>query len=130
MRCARRLPCGHTFHALCLRRWLEQDSSCAICRKALALNLTQLIHEAPAVEDADPTLQYVFETLSPQNGHLSRLWNRLIFASFSDEQVCRKSAPNRGAEQNFSFLDWSNGAEYGWYVDETAFFFLDTLHIS
>lgn len=34
--CARKLPCGHLFHNSCLRSWLEQDTSCPTCRKALS----------------------------------------------------------------------------------------------
>ncbi|XP_054709859.1 E3 ubiquitin-protein ligase AMFR-like [Uloborus diversus] len=33
---ARKLPCGHLFHNSCLRSWLEQDTSCPTCRKALS----------------------------------------------------------------------------------------------
>ncbi|KAI6226078.1 hypothetical protein M3Y95_00764100 [Aphelenchoides besseyi] len=87
MRSARKLPCGHSFHEVCLRRWLEQDSSCAICRQTLALNLNHILREDGApVEEVDPTLQYVVEAFSPQN-NISRWWSRFIFASFSDEQV-------------------------------------------
>ncbi|UJR37573.1 hypothetical protein I4U23_030274 [Adineta vaga] len=32
---ARCLPCGHLFHQNCLRSWLEQDTSCPICRLSL-----------------------------------------------------------------------------------------------
>lgn len=35
---ARRLPCSHIFHQNCLRSWLEQDTSCPICRKSLQDN--------------------------------------------------------------------------------------------
>ena len=33
----RRLPCGHSFHVWCLRRWLENDLRCPTCRHQLAL---------------------------------------------------------------------------------------------
>eukprot|EP00923_Selenidium_pygospionis_P008166 GHVN01013813.1.p1 GENE.GHVN01013813.1~~GHVN01013813.1.p1 ORF type:complete len:765 (+),score=155.17 GHVN01013813.1:3144-5438(+) len=29
---AKRLPCGHIFHLTCLRRWLEADVTCPVCR--------------------------------------------------------------------------------------------------
>ncbi|UJR08649.1 hypothetical protein I4U23_012908 [Adineta vaga] len=32
---ARCLPCGHLFHQNCLRSWLEQDTTCPICRLSL-----------------------------------------------------------------------------------------------
>ncbi|CAF1366377.1 unnamed protein product [Adineta steineri] len=32
---ARCLPCGHLFHENCLRSWLEQDTTCPICRVSL-----------------------------------------------------------------------------------------------
>uniref|UniRef100_A0A7E4VNB6 RING-type domain-containing protein n=1 Tax=Panagrellus redivivus TaxID=6233 RepID=A0A7E4VNB6_PANRE len=48
---ARKLPCGHIFHEVCLRRWLQQDSSCAVCRTALSLHLNQLLRDDIQVED-------------------------------------------------------------------------------
>lgn len=33
---ARRLPCGHIFHSVCLSSWLEQQRSCPTCRTATA----------------------------------------------------------------------------------------------
>lgn len=35
MNTARKLVCGHLFHATCLRSWLEQDTSCPTCRHSL-----------------------------------------------------------------------------------------------
>jgi autocrine motility factor receptor len=35
MESAKKLPCGHLFHLLCLRPWLEQHGSCPICRYPL-----------------------------------------------------------------------------------------------
>lgn len=35
MESARKLPCGHLFHNSCLLSWLEQDTSCPICRVSL-----------------------------------------------------------------------------------------------
>ncbi|KAF5300885.1 hypothetical protein FQR65_LT09048 [Abscondita terminalis] len=37
METARKLPCTHLFHTMCLQSWLEQDKSCPTCR--LALNI-------------------------------------------------------------------------------------------
>lgn len=37
METARKLPCSHLFHTMCLQSWLEQDKSCPTCR--LALNI-------------------------------------------------------------------------------------------
>ncbi|VEL21305.1 unnamed protein product [Protopolystoma xenopodis] len=34
---ARRLPCGHIFHDLCLRLWIDQSPSCPTCRRTLLL---------------------------------------------------------------------------------------------
>lgn len=36
MLCAKQLPCGHAFHALCLRSWLELNPTCPTCRLSLA----------------------------------------------------------------------------------------------
>jgi len=38
---ARCLPCGHLFHQNCLRSWLEQDTTCPICRLSLQEDTTQ-----------------------------------------------------------------------------------------
>lgn len=35
MESARKLPCTHLFHNSCLQSWLEQDTSCPTCRRAL-----------------------------------------------------------------------------------------------
>jgi autocrine motility factor receptor len=32
---AKRLPCGHMFHSLCLQRWLEVKTACPTCRRHL-----------------------------------------------------------------------------------------------
>lgn len=31
---ARQLPCGHTFHDLCLRNWLKLKATCPICKQS------------------------------------------------------------------------------------------------
>ncbi|CAF0819956.1 unnamed protein product [Adineta ricciae] len=38
---ARCLPCGHLFHQNCLRSWLEQDTTCPICRVSLQEETSQ-----------------------------------------------------------------------------------------
>lgn len=30
-----KLPCSHTFHLFCLRRWVEQQQVCPVCRKSI-----------------------------------------------------------------------------------------------
>lgn len=94
MKFARKLPCGHVFHEACLYRWLEQDSSCAICRKVLDLDLTQ-VRNNDAIqrqrrntlnEEMNNTLQYFIETFSPHNNRLARWWSRLLF-DLDDDQL-------------------------------------------
>ncbi|KAH7728371.1 E3 ubiquitin-protein ligase AMFR-like protein [Aphelenchoides avenae] len=90
MKSARKLPCGHIFHELCLRRWLEQDSSCAICRQALSLNLNSTLRggvEDQAGIEVDPTLQFVVEAISPQNNRFSRWWRNFLFEPLNDDQI-------------------------------------------
>ncbi|CAL1279395.1 unnamed protein product [Larinioides sclopetarius] len=43
---ARKLPCGHLFHNSCLRSWLEQDTSCPTCRKALSDSMEKEVNVA------------------------------------------------------------------------------------
>ncbi|KAL3102145.1 hypothetical protein niasHS_003554 [Heterodera schachtii] len=85
MKSARKLPCAHIFHEHCLRRWLEQDSSCAICRKTLALNLTRPQQNIAGIEDNG--LQVFLEAFSPQNNRFARWWMRYLFEPFNDEQT-------------------------------------------
>jgi hypothetical protein len=33
---AKKLPCGHMFHHLCLQRWLEVRTACPTCRRPLS----------------------------------------------------------------------------------------------
>jgi hypothetical protein len=68
---------------------LEQDSSCAICRQALSLNLNHVLREEGAgnAEEVDPTFQYMMEALHPQHNGLFRLWTRFMLSSYTDEQV-------------------------------------------
>jgi autocrine motility factor receptor len=51
---ARCLPCGHLFHQNCLRSWLEQDTTCPICRLSLQEDNTQQIPPAPVPPAAAP----------------------------------------------------------------------------
>uniref|UniRef100_A0A8D9BV65 E3 ubiquitin-protein ligase AMFR n=1 Tax=Cacopsylla melanoneura TaxID=428564 RepID=A0A8D9BV65_9HEMI len=50
---ARKLPCSHLFHSVCLQSWLEQDTSCPTCR--LSLNIHN-IGSATNPESVDPDL--------------------------------------------------------------------------
>jgi hypothetical protein len=90
MKQARKLPCGHIFHELCLRRWLEQDSSCAVCRRELNLGRVARVsaNQAPPVDEVDPTLQFILEAFSPQNNRFGRWWTRILIDSLSEDQVC------------------------------------------
>lgn len=100
MKSARKLPCGHVFHELCLRRWLEQDSrlilfnllkiiyfSCAICRQALALNLNNGVRGGEITEEMDNALHYLFQAFSPHNNRLARWWTNILFETMNEEQV-------------------------------------------
>uniref|UniRef100_A0A914C7F4 Autocrine motility factor receptor n=1 Tax=Acrobeloides nanus TaxID=290746 RepID=A0A914C7F4_9BILA len=88
MKQARKLPCGHIFHELCLRRWLEQDSSCAVCRRELNLGRVARVgvNQAPVVDEVDPTLQFILEAFSPQNNRFGRWWTRILIDSLSEDQ--------------------------------------------
>lgn len=82
------MPCGHVFHELCLRRWLEQDSSCAICRQPLSLNLNNVLRRGENMgEDMDNALQYFFEAFSPHNNRFARWWTRFFFETMNSDQV-------------------------------------------
>jgi len=37
MHLAKKLKCGHLFHMGCLRRWIEQNVKCPICRVTIDL---------------------------------------------------------------------------------------------
>lgn len=89
MKSARKLPCSHIFHEHCLRRWLEQDSSCAICRKTLTINLArpQQQQQPANIAGEENGLQLLLEAFSPQNNRLVRWWTRFLFESMNQEQV-------------------------------------------
>lgn len=89
MKSARKLPCSHIFHEHCLRRWLEQDSSCAICRKTLTLNLARPQQQQPQVNIAgeENGLQLFLEMFSPHNNRLARWWTQFLFESLNEDQV-------------------------------------------
>lgn len=62
---ARCLPCGHLFHQNCLRSWLEQDTTCPICRLSLQEDnaqqpiVTQPVQPAPAAATAAATPNFL-----------------------------------------------------------------------
>ncbi|CAF1141068.1 unnamed protein product [Rotaria sp. Silwood1] len=51
---ARCLPCGHLFHQNCLRSWLEQDTTCPICRLSLQEDTTQQTPNVPVQTPPTP----------------------------------------------------------------------------
>ncbi|CAM2704568.1 unnamed protein product [Rotaria socialis] len=51
---ARCLPCGHLFHQNCLRSWLEQDTTCPICRVSLQEDNVQQTPNVPIAPPATP----------------------------------------------------------------------------
>ncbi|KAF7639132.1 hypothetical protein Mgra_00001367 [Meloidogyne graminicola] len=98
MKNARKLPCSHIFHEHCLRRWLEQDSSCAVCRKSLSFNLNNLRNQQQlninnntiiVGDDVGQALQMILEIFSPHNNRIVRWARRLIFDSMNEEHVTR-----------------------------------------
>nr|CAD2129204.1 unnamed protein product [Meloidogyne enterolobii] len=105
MKSARKLPCSHIFHEHCLRRWLEQDSSCAVCRKSLSFNLNNLrqhhqqqnnINPIIAGDDVGQAMQMIVEIFSPHNNRIIRWISRFVYDSISEEQV--NSMVNQVAE--------------------------------
>ncbi|XP_064082884.1 E3 ubiquitin-protein ligase TRAIP-like [Macrobrachium nipponense] len=64
------IPCGHTFHSLCIIQWIERSKSCPQCRhKATEKSLVKLYFDSGdddnAVEDPD-TLQHMIQSLKFQ----------------------------------------------------------------
>ncbi|KAL1463271.1 hypothetical protein WDU94_015038 [Cyamophila willieti] len=53
MESARKLPCSHLFHSVCLQSWLEQDTSCPTCR--LSLNIHNM-GSSTSPDSMDPDL--------------------------------------------------------------------------
>jgi len=79
-----------------LRRWLEQDSSCAVCRKSLSFNLNNLrqhhqqqnnINPIIAGDDVGQAMQMIVEIFSPHNNRIIRWISRFVYDSISEEQV-------------------------------------------
>ncbi|KAI5709902.1 hypothetical protein M8J75_004012 [Diaphorina citri] len=62
---ARKLPCSHLFHSVCLQSWLEQDTSCPTCR--LSLNIHNMGGSTAGMEppdsDLNPPLSVITEDL-------------------------------------------------------------------
>ncbi|XP_031341179.1 E3 ubiquitin-protein ligase AMFR-like isoform X2 [Photinus pyralis] len=55
METARKLPCSHLFHTMCLQSWLEQDKSCPTCRLALNIeNPSDNRPESPEIQHNAP----------------------------------------------------------------------------
>ena len=55
METARKLPCTHLFHTMCLQSWLEQDKSCPTCRLALNIeNPSDNRPESPEIQHNAP----------------------------------------------------------------------------
>jgi len=42
---AKKLPCGHIFHGVCLRSWLERRHSCPTCRRSLIPSSTTALQQ-------------------------------------------------------------------------------------
>ncbi|CAK5121481.1 unnamed protein product [Meloidogyne enterolobii] len=99
------LHISNSFHEHCLRRWLEQDSSCAVCRKSLSFNLNNLrqhhqqqnnINPIIAGDDVGQAMQMIVEIFSPHNNRIIRWISRFVYDSISEEQV--NSMVNQVAE--------------------------------
>lgn len=55
MESARKLPCSHLFHSVCLQSWLEQDTSCPTCRLSLNIhNIGSSNHDNTEFEPNGP----------------------------------------------------------------------------
>ncbi|CAF3827749.1 unnamed protein product [Rotaria sp. Silwood1] len=87
---ARRLPCGHLFHEICLRSWLEHDTTCPICRLSL--------HE--------DTIQVTPTNSTPiQSTSNFRFWPSLSFGGLrtNAHNLAINNDQNRGLNHLFRF---------------------------
>ena len=53
MDAAKKLPCGHMFHSVCLRSWLVEQAVCPICRASLTQRPDDAAAPAPPRAEAD-----------------------------------------------------------------------------
>eukprot|EP01087_Luapelamoeba_hula_P021833 TRINITY_DN7696_c0_g1_i1.p1 TRINITY_DN7696_c0_g1~~TRINITY_DN7696_c0_g1_i1.p1 ORF type:complete len:258 (-),score=21.23 TRINITY_DN7696_c0_g1_i1:52-825(-) len=60
---AKKLPCGHIFHAPCLRSWLEHQHSCPTCRYSL-LSAREATNVTSGVSATSPGSSSVSSTIS------------------------------------------------------------------
>ena len=58
----KKLPCGHLFHSLCLYRYVETNTACAICRRTF-------VKEAPAAKQEAPVSRAFEQIIEDQGDH-------------------------------------------------------------
>ncbi|ORY06707.1 hypothetical protein K493DRAFT_251708 [Basidiobolus meristosporus CBS 931.73] len=89
---AKKLPCGHLFHSLCLRSWLEQDGSCPTCRRTLLAGNDKKNEDTPQTTHTPPTSPNTPETHEASlfrfnSGGLGSSWG---WPDFSVEIISRR----------------------------------------